>query len=79
MTNLLQQVIAELEKLPAEDQDVMASRILADLEDDHAWSRRFEATTPTQWSKLAELAQREISAGETFPIEDVFPLRDSED
>jgi len=79
MTNLLQRVLAELEKLPDEAQDAMATRLLADLEDDQAWSQRFETTTPAQWARLTELVHCEIASGETFPIEDVFPLRDSGD
>ena len=73
MTSLLQQAIAEIEKLPAEGQDAIASRILAELSDERAWESRFEATTDEQWERLAQGVRREIAAGETTPLEDVFP------
>jgi hypothetical protein len=75
MTGLLQRAIAEIEKLPAEEQDAVASRILADLEDDAAWSARFEATSTVQWDRLADLARQEIASGDTVPLEDIFPFR----
>ncbi len=34
MAKLLQQAIGEIEKLPVDQQDAMAARILADLEDE---------------------------------------------
>jgi len=73
MTSLLQQAIAEIEKLPAEGQDAIASRILAELSDERAWESRFDATTDEQWERLAQGVRREIAAGETTPLEDVFP------
>lgn len=79
MTDLLQQVIAELEKLPSDAQDAMATRILADLEDDRAWDERFNSTTAEQWARLTEMAQREIDAGDITPLEDVFPMGTSEE
>lgn len=38
MTELLRQVISEIEKLPAEQQDAIASRLMAELKDEQAWS-----------------------------------------
>lgn len=75
MTQLLQQALAEIEKLPADTQDAMAARILADLADDQAWEARFEATSSGQWDRLADLARQEIAAGGTIPLEDMFPVR----
>ncbi|MEQ9239046.1 hypothetical protein [Coleofasciculus sp. E2-BRE-01] len=40
MTELLQRVIAQLEKLPEEEQDAIATRLLAELEDERAWKIR---------------------------------------
>jgi len=73
MTSLLQQAIAEIEKLPAEGQDAIATRILAELADERAWESRFNATTDEQWERLTEAARREIAAGDTIPLDDVFP------
>jgi len=78
MTSLLQQAIAEIEKLPAEGQDAIAARILAELADERAWESRFDATTDEQWERLAQGARREIAARETTPLEDVFPPRASQ-
>jgi len=73
MTTLLQQAIAEIEKLPAEGQDAIATRIIADLADERAWATRFGATNDDQWERLAQRARREIASGETTPLDDVFP------
>ena len=45
MTELLRQVVTEIEKLPAEQQDAIATRLLAELKDEQAWEKRFKATT----------------------------------
>ena len=55
------------------------ARILADLADDRAWTERFEATSAEQWDRLAALAHQEIAAGETVPLEEVFPPKVSGD
>jgi len=52
MTTLLQRAVAEIEKLPIEDQDAIASRLLAEVEDERAWVARFAATTDEQWDRL---------------------------
>jgi hypothetical protein len=79
MTHLLQQALAEIEKLPADTQDAVASRILSDLADDRAWTISFESTSVAQWDRLAALARQEIADGETIPLENVFPFKASED
>jgi hypothetical protein len=78
MTELLRRALAEVEKLPVDAQDAVATRILADLEDEVSWQTRFEATTAEQWNRLAEGARREIAAGDTIPIENAFPVRVTE-
>ena len=47
MTELLQRAIAEFSKLTDEDQDAIATWLLAELEDEQAWQSRFDATTDT--------------------------------
>jgi hypothetical protein len=74
MRTLLEQAIAEIEKLPAEGQDAIATRILAELADEQAWAGRFNATSDEQWERLTQGARREIAAGGTTPLDDVFPL-----
>src|SRR4030095_394265 len=78
MTELLQRAFAEIEKLPADAQDAVATRSLADWADEQAWTERFEATSPGQWNRLAEMARREIAQGETIPIEDAFRFKATE-
>ena len=73
MTSLVREAVAEVEKLPAEGQDAIAGRILAELADERAWESRFDATTDEQWERLAQGVRREIAAGETTPLEDVLP------
>ncbi|MCY3680258.1 MAG: hypothetical protein OXH16_02595, partial [Gemmatimonadetes bacterium] len=58
--------------------DAIAARIIADLKDDQAWTERFEATTDEQWDRLAESARKEIDAGDTVPLDDVFPVNQSQ-
>jgi hypothetical protein len=77
MTDLLARAIAQIEKLPAEEQDAIAARILADLEDERAWKAQFGATTGEQWDKLAGAARQKIAAGDTLSLDDVFPPKDS--
>ena len=73
MTELLERAIIEIGKLPTEEQDAIATRILAELADEQEWTARFNATSDEQWDRLSELARREIVAGESEPLEEVFP------
>jgi hypothetical protein len=41
MVESLQRVIAEIEKLPTDTQNVIANRLLDGLENEQAWSDRF--------------------------------------
>jgi hypothetical protein len=72
-TPLLQQVIVKLEKLPPDQQDAIATRLLAELEDEQVWTTRFEATTDEQWDRLASLVRQDIAAGNTIPLDEIFP------
>jgi hypothetical protein len=73
MTTLLQRAIAEAEKLPLEDQDAIASRLLAEVEDERGWAARFAATTDDQWDRLVAQVHQDVAAGGTRPLDDVFP------
>jgi ribosome assembly protein YihI (activator of Der GTPase) len=73
MTQLLQQAIAEIEKLPEAEQDAIAARLLAELEDEKKWKARFDATTDDQWDRIAEMVRQEIAAGDITPLAEVFP------
>ncbi|MFM7440289.1 MAG: hypothetical protein ACKO2V_17115 [Snowella sp.] len=73
MTELLQQAIAQIQELPLEQQDAIASRFLAELQDEQKWEARFMATTDAQWDQMAEMVRQEIARGETAPLNEVFP------
>ncbi|MBD2663748.1 hypothetical protein B6N60_01364 [Richelia sinica FACHB-800] len=79
MTKLLQRAIAEIEKLPAEEQNALpkvseaiATRLLDELKDEQGWKIRFAATTDNQWDSLADMVRQEIAAGEITPL-DIAP------
>ena len=73
MIRLLEQAVAEIEKLPEDAQDAIAARLLADLADEKAWAARFAATTEAQWERMAALVRQEIGTEDTIPLDDVFP------
>jgi hypothetical protein len=78
MVKLLEQVVAEIEKLPEDAQDAIAARLLADLADEKAWSARFAGTTEAQWERMATLVRQEIDTEEPIPLNDVFPPESSQ-
>jgi len=73
MTKLLEQVIAEIEKLPEDVQDAIAARLLADLADEKEWAARFAMTADGQWDRMAAMVRQEIKAGDVMPLDKVFP------
>jgi uncharacterized Zn ribbon protein len=75
MTELLQQVISEIQKLPADRQDAIASRLMAELKDEQRWTEQFESTTDEQWDRLADMVRQEIADGDTVSLDEVFPVK----
>jgi phage I-like protein len=75
MTELLRQVIAQIEKLPDDQQDVIAARFLAELKDEQKWETRFAVTTDDQWDQMAAMVRQEIAEGKTVPLDEVFPTQ----
>lgn len=73
MTTLLQRAVAEVENPPIEDQDAIAARLLAEVEDERAWAARFAATTDEQWDRLAAEVRRDVATRGTHPLEEAFP------
>ena len=73
MTELLQQAIAQIQKLPPDQQDAIASRFLAELQDEQNWEARFIATTDDQWDQMAAMVRQEIASGETVLLDTDFP------
>ncbi|MGB3517856.1 MAG: hypothetical protein WBA43_15480 [Elainellaceae cyanobacterium] len=73
MTELLRQAIAQIQQLPPDQQDAIAARFLAELQDEQKWETRFAATTDDQWDQMAAMVRQEIEAGETVPLGQIFP------
>jgi DNA-binding transcriptional regulator YdaS (Cro superfamily) len=64
MTTLLEQALAEVQKLSPEEQDAIASLILEELADETKWSHTFAQTQDTL-ARLADKARADIRAGRT--------------
>lgn len=62
MTQLLEQAVAELRKLPAATQDELAAMILAELADDARWDEKFSAAD-SPVAQLVEQAREQIAGG----------------
>jgi hypothetical protein len=75
MTALLEQAMAAIEQLPADAQDAIATRLLAEVADEHAWSGRFQATTDAQWDRIAASVRQAIATEDLGSLDDVFPPR----
>lgn len=75
MTELLRQAIAQIEKLPVDQQDAIASRFLAESKEEQEWETSFAATTDDQWDWMAVMVRQEIAKGETVSLDEVFPLQ----
>ncbi|MEC4811996.1 MAG: hypothetical protein SAK29_01740 [Scytonema sp. PMC 1069.18] len=71
MTSLLEQAIAELKKLPSNQQDAMAKKILEDLEeleDENRWDEAFSRSSGAL-AKLVSVAMARYYAGETEELD----------
>jgi hypothetical protein len=75
MTELLQRAIAQIQELPPDQQDAIAARFLAELQDEQKWETRFAETTDDQWDQMAAMVRQEIMAGEIIPLDEVFPTQ----
>ena len=64
MTQVLERAFEAASNLPERDQEFLAARILADVEDEKRWNESF-ARSHHVLDKLAEEALAEFRAGET--------------
>jgi hypothetical protein len=62
MTSLLEKAIAEIHKLPAVEQDAIATIILDELADEQQWDMAF-ARSQDKLARLAEKVREDIKAG----------------
>lgn len=67
MTKLLETVVVRLRELPETEQDAIAGRILADLEDEARWDESFSRSQDAL-SRLADKARADVRAGKTHAI-----------
>ena len=68
MTELLERAIAQLKTLPADEQDVIASIILEEIEDEILWDKAF-GNSKDALAKLAAEAMAEYRAGKTQELD----------
>lgn len=64
MTRLLEEAFAEAEKLPEQEQDVLAAVILEELASERRWDQAF-AQSADLLAQLADQALAEHQAGKT--------------
>lgn len=62
MTALLEQALAELHKLPPDQQDTIAALILEELTDEEKWNRAFDQSQEA-FTRLADKVRSEKRAG----------------
>lgn len=71
MSKLLEKALQKISGLPEEEQDAIASQILAELEDEAAWARRF-AAQDGEFRRLADEALLEHRQGKTRPLDELL-------
>jgi hypothetical protein len=71
MSSLLDKALEKIGALPPEEQDAIASQILASLADEEAWKRRF-AEKRDVIRRMAQEALEEDEKGETLPLADLL-------
>jgi hypothetical protein len=71
MTELLEKALEKVSTLPQDEQDAIASQILAELEDEVDWGTRL-ARQGGKLRRLADEAREEHRRGETRPLDDLL-------
>ena len=72
MSTLLQQALDQVVALPPDEQDAIASQILASLADEQAWKLRFAAAKRDTIRRMAQEALAEDERGETVPLDSLL-------
>jgi hypothetical protein len=68
MTTLLEQVFAEVSKLPPQEQDAFAAWLLEELQSEARWARVL-AASPDTLNRLAKEARLEYGTGRTEKLD----------
>jgi hypothetical protein len=71
MSPLLEKALEQVVALPQDEQDAIASQILASLADEDAWKKRF-AEKRDVIRRMAREAREEDKRGETIPMDHLF-------
>ena len=71
ITEPLAKAIAEAAKLPAEDQNFLAFRIMEEIAEEKKWTDSF-AGSQDMLKKMADEALAEMDCGETRPLEEIL-------
>jgi hypothetical protein len=71
MSMLFEKALERLQSLPPDEQDDMASQILAELADERAWRERF-AQKRDVIRRMAQEALDEDARGETLPLSELL-------
>ena len=71
MSSLLEKALEKVVALPQDEQDAIASQILASLADEDAWKKRF-AEKRDAIRRMAREAIEEDEKGETRPLQDLL-------
>ena len=71
MSTLLTKALEKIAALPPDEQDAIASQILASLADEEGWQKRF-AEKRDVIRRMAMEALEEDERGETLPLDDLL-------
>jgi hypothetical protein len=71
MSTLLQMALEKVAALPEDDQNAIASQILASFADEDAWKEHFAAKRDVI-RRMAREALEEDERGETLPLDDLL-------
>ncbi len=71
MSTLLDEALRKVGALSPEEQDAIASQILASLADEEAWKKRFAAKRDVI-RRMAREALEEDERGETLPLDNLL-------
>jgi hypothetical protein len=71
MSTLLEKALEKVVVLPQDEQDAIASQILASIADEEAWKKRF-AEKRNVIRRMAREALEEDERGDTIPLDDLL-------
>jgi hypothetical protein len=71
MSSLLEKALEKVVALPPDEQDAIASQILASLADEETWKKRFDEKRDVI-RRMAREALDEDESGETRPLDDLL-------